>query len=140
MNLKASGTLKAGARIQYLCTMVLGEALRQLYAFSDEVESASPENLTSIVLVLGVYIFPVNALSKRKRSMRCRMRNPLGLKVRRYADPFFGLNEFLAVFPVAKISDKTCVTEMNKILVKRYYQQLDQSGVCKRVLLWIHYF
>ena len=52
-NLKASGTLKSSAKIQYLCMLVRGKALRQFGALTAEVGSATPENLTPIILVLG---------------------------------------------------------------------------------------
>ena len=57
MNLKASGTLKDIKKIQYLHTMVHVKALRQLDVLSDEVESASPENLTFIILGLSTSVF-----------------------------------------------------------------------------------
>ena len=54
ITLEASGTIKAGANIQYLHTMLRGEVLRQFDALSDEVESAIPEALKYIILVLGM--------------------------------------------------------------------------------------
>ena len=57
MNLKMPGALNAGAKIQYLCTLVRGEALHQFGTLS-----ATSENLESIILGLGTYFFPVNAL------------------------------------------------------------------------------
>ena len=51
MNLEASVNLNACAKIQNLCGLVRGEALRQLDVFPAVVESASPEALTSIILV-----------------------------------------------------------------------------------------
>ena len=65
MTLEASGTLKAGAKIQYLCTLVHGEALRQFETLSDYVGIAISETLTYIILVFGTYYFPVNVVSKQ---------------------------------------------------------------------------
>ena len=45
MNIEASGTLAAGAKIQYLCMLVRGKALRQLNTLSTEVGSTTSENL-----------------------------------------------------------------------------------------------
>ena len=42
MAIKALGMLNAGAKIQYICNMVSGEALRQFDALSAEVKSTSP--------------------------------------------------------------------------------------------------
>ena len=57
MNLETPGTLKAGAKIQYLCILVRGESLRKFDVLPTEVESAIPETLTSIILGLGIYFF-----------------------------------------------------------------------------------
>ena len=53
MNLKASGTIPAGANIQYLRALVRVEALRLFDTLSAEVRSTTPEYLTSIILGLG---------------------------------------------------------------------------------------
>ena len=55
MTLKASGTLAAGAEIQYLCNLVSGKALRQLGTFSVDVISTTTEHLNLVILVLGTY-------------------------------------------------------------------------------------
>ena len=86
LNLEAPGTLKSGTNIQYLCMLVRGEALHRFDTLSAEVVSATPENMTYIIIGLGTYFFPVNALSKKKRAMSCGMRKLNGLKVRHYAD------------------------------------------------------
>ena len=55
MAIEASGTLAAGAKIQYLRTKVRGEALRQIETFSVEVGSTTSEHLKLIILCLGTY-------------------------------------------------------------------------------------
>ena len=65
MTLEAPGTLRSGANIQYLCTLLRGEALRQFDILSSEVGSTTPENLTSTILDLGTQFYPVNSLSKK---------------------------------------------------------------------------
>ena len=47
--------LKAGAKIQYLLILAHRQVLCQFYMLSDEVEIASPEALTYIILGLGAY-------------------------------------------------------------------------------------
>ena len=42
------------------------------------------------------------------------MRKPRGLKVRNYAARLIDLNEYLASFPGAKMTDKIGVTELNE--------------------------
>ena len=49
MNLAASGMLEVGAKIQYLCTLFRGEALRKFDLFSDDVESTQILNVDDIV-------------------------------------------------------------------------------------------
>ena len=49
MNLEASGTLQADAKIQYLCMHVQEEALRQFGTFSSHVESITPLKLEAII-------------------------------------------------------------------------------------------
>ena len=85
INLEASGTFSAGAKIQYLCTLICGEVLLQLDTLFSDVVSTTSEHLRSIILVLGTYLFPVNVLPIQKHAMRRRMRKTSGIKVRRYA-------------------------------------------------------
>ena len=54
--------------------------LRQFDMLSAEVGSDTPEKFMSIILVLGTYFFPVNALSNQKRAIRRIMRKPRGLQ------------------------------------------------------------
>ena len=105
MTLEASGTLAADVKIQYLCTLVRGEALRQLDTLSVEVRSTNSENLKYIILGLGTYLFPVNVLSKQKRTMRHGMRKPRGLKLRCYVYCMIDIDNYLDVFTGAKASD-----------------------------------
>ena len=46
-----------------------------------------------------------------------RIRNPRGLKVRRHTASLIGLNNYLAVLPGEKISDKLFLTEINENLL-----------------------
>ena len=71
--------------------------------------------MSSIILGLCTYFFPVNALPKQNRVMRHRMRKPRGLQVIRYAAHLVDLNDYLDVFPGENISDKIC--ELNEILL-----------------------
>ena len=73
--------------------------------------------MTSIILGLGTYFSPVNALSKKICAMRHGIRNPRSLKVRRYAACLIDLNEYLDVLHGAKISNCFGVTELNEILL-----------------------
>ena len=82
MTIEASGKFKSEAKIQYLLTLVYVKALHLFHVLSAEVEGSTPETLGSIILCLGTYFYPVNALPKQNRAMRRIMRKPSGLKVR----------------------------------------------------------
>ena len=73
--------------------------------------------MTYIILGLGAYFFPVNALPNQKRAIRCVTRKLHGLKVRCHSSSLVVLNEYLVVLPGKKISDNIYVTEINKILL-----------------------
>ena len=75
MTLAVSGTLKAGAKYQYLCTLVRGEALCQFDSFSIDVEVTKPLNIDYIIRGLAQCFSPVNFLSKQKRAMRRGIKN-----------------------------------------------------------------
>ena len=74
--LEAPGTLDDGAKIQYLCMIVHGEALNKLDMLSVGVGIATTEHLNLIILGLGTYFFTVIAMSKQKCVMRHGMMNP----------------------------------------------------------------
>ena len=59
-----------------------------------------------IIKRLGLYISPVNLLSKQNRTMRIIMSKPCGLKVRRYADRFIDSNKYLDSLPGDTLSEK----------------------------------
>ena len=80
--LAASENLETVAKIQYLCTLVHGKALRQFDSLSADVEVANTLNVETIILGLALYFSTVNLLSKKKRAMRCRMKKTRGLRVK----------------------------------------------------------
>ena len=53
ISVEASGTLAASPKLQYICTQILGEALRQFDALCDQVESTNTTDLNHIILGLG---------------------------------------------------------------------------------------
>ena len=54
ITIEASVTITPGENIKYLCKLICGEALLQFDTLYYEVGSNTPENLTSIILVLGM--------------------------------------------------------------------------------------
>ena len=73
--------------------------------------------MTSIILGLGTYFFPVDALSKQKRVMRRETSKPRGLKVRRYTDSLIDINEYLAVLHGEKVGEMFFMTELNQMFL-----------------------
>ena len=98
ITLKGSRTFQDAAKIQYLRTLVRGEALRQFDMLSADFESSNPLILKAI-FGIGYVLFPVNALSKQKRAMRSGMRKPQGLKVRCCMARLIGYNKYLPLLP-----------------------------------------
>ena len=108
MNLEASGTLKSGENIQYICTLVRGEQFLKFAMLYAEVGSTKPEKVMCIILGLGTHFFTVNELSKQKGAMCRRTSKPRSLKVKRYDARLIELNKHLDFPPGAKASDLFC--------------------------------
>ena len=70
------------------------------------MEVANPLTVKPIILGLALYYFPVNSLTKKKRSIDCVIRKPRGLKVRRYASSLIGLKKYLDSLPGATLLEK----------------------------------
>ena len=80
MNLDASGTIPASAKIQCLCMLLCGDLVRQIDMFSVEVGSSTMSHLYYIILGLGMHFYPINEFSKKNHVMHCGIRKPLKLK------------------------------------------------------------
>ena len=105
MTLKTSVTFEKAAKVQYLCTLVHGEAFCWFDTLSADVEIKTPLTVEAITSGLGSYLFPANSLLKKKRKMCRGTRKPRKLKVRRYATHLVDLNKYLVLFPGAKLTD-----------------------------------
>ena len=57
--------LSDSAEMQYLRTLLHGEAFLQIDTFSVEVVSTTISHVNRIILVLGMYLFAFNDLSKK---------------------------------------------------------------------------
>ena len=98
MTLEASGELTSSANIQYICTLLHGEALSKLDTLSVKVVIMTTANLNRIILGLGAQFYSINVLSKQERAMHRGMRKPRKLKVRRYAACISELDEYTTSF------------------------------------------
>ena len=116
MNLADTGTLEMEAKVQYLCTLLFGEALRQFYSLYIDVKNTETYLYVDYLLKgLAWYFPPVNSLSKQNRAMRQCMKEPRGLKMRRYDAWLIYFIEYLVSFQGATMADKIGLTEINKI-------------------------
>ena len=129
VTLAASGALEAGEKYPYICTLVCGESLRQFYLLYSDVESSETLNIDYIIRCLSQYFFPVNFLSKQKHAMRHGMKKPCSLTVRCYAVRFIDLNEYLASFPGANLTDNIGVTELDEIHLNSIFKSLSPVTV-----------
>ena len=115
MTLASTGTLETDAKIQYLRTLVRGEALCQFDLFPSEVENAETLKIGYYIRGSALYFPPVNSLLK-KSAMRLRRKRTRGLKVRCYAARLIHLNGYLSSFLGETLANKMYVTELNNIL------------------------
>ena len=70
------------------------------------MEGKNPLSAENIILGLTLYLFPVDFLLKQKRAMRRGTRKPRGSILKRYAACLIEVNEYLDLFPGAKLSEK----------------------------------
>ena len=82
MTLNASGALTYNAKLQYLRTLLRGEALRQFDNLCSQVGIMAMAHFNQVIIGLGTYFPPVNAFSKQERTMHRGMRNPRESNVR----------------------------------------------------------
>ena len=113
MTLEASGELTSSANIQYICTLLHGEALSKLDTLSVQIVIRTTAHLNRIILGLGAQFYSINVLSKQERAMHRRMRKPRKSKVRRYAACMSEINEYTTAFHGEKVSEKIGETELN---------------------------
>ena len=74
MLIEASVVITADGTIQYLYTMFCWKALNGFENFLGHIGHTTNIFLDNIILVLGIYIFSINAISKQKNVIYFRMR------------------------------------------------------------------
>ena len=106
MTIKDLGMFTDNLNQQYICKLLHREVLRRFDTLCAQVGSTTITHLKRVILGLGTYSTSINILSKQKRMMRRRMREPRELKVRCYSASLIDLNEYFSDLPGAKASDK----------------------------------
>ena len=88
----------AAENIQYMRKLLCEKGLCEFETPSGTTSFTTNVNQNQIILGLGTYLFPINALYK-KTSVRCQnMINTCALKVRNYSAHMVELDEYLSVF------------------------------------------
>ena len=91
-------TTTAANKINYLHTLLSGEALRELDKLASQNAGTNNTHLKFIQEgLLGVFI--INALSKQKRAMRCDMCKPQDTPFKCFTTRLMELNNYLPLFP-----------------------------------------
>ena len=80
-----TATTSATRKIQFLRTMLRRGALRGFDVIAGQVGSTNNTHLQQIKEGLLSYFTPLNALNKKKRAMRCAMRKPRDVHLKRFA-------------------------------------------------------
>ena len=110
------GKLIGGEKLQYIQTWIHGEALHEFKNLCDHIENMITTHLNKIILGLGTYFPPINALYKKNHATERGMRKSHKLKVSCYAVIMGELNGYLDIFPGSKASDIFRETELNEII------------------------
>ena len=91
-------TKTAAGKINYLCTLLRGEALQEFDKLSSKNAGTKRTHLKFIQEGLLSYFFPINALSKHKCAMRRAMRKPRDIPFKRFTVCLTELNNYLPFF------------------------------------------
>ena len=112
-----TGTTTPSSWINYLRTMLCGQALREFDKIQSQYGGATNNYLNIIQEVLLEYFFTISVLSKQKRSMRGAMHKPRSMTFKRFVARLTEINNFQILFPVPNSSKKIEMEELNKILL-----------------------
>ena len=115
--INGTGTTTPSVRITYLRTMLSGQALREFSELQSKYIGTTNNHLKLIQEGLLECLFPINAISKKKRTMRRVMRKPQSMTFKHFASRLTKINNFLPIFPVSDTSKKMEMGELNEIIL-----------------------
>ena len=101
-----TGTNSASVKIQFLCTMLYGEPLREFDVIANQVGSTINAHLKQIKEGLLGYLFPLNMINKQKRATRRATSKPRDLQFKRFAARLAKLNNYLPLLPGLSVAEK----------------------------------
>ena len=88
------GTTKFVGRVNFLCTLLCGEALREFENPERHNNGSTESHLKEIQEVLIEYPPPTNAIRNQKRSMFRSMKKPRAIPMKRLVTRFTELKNF----------------------------------------------
>ena len=118
ITINGTGNTPVEVQMNYLCTMLCEEALREFEELSSQNNGTKIAHLKHITEVLLGYFSRINALSKQKCAMlrvMCKLRD---LPFKSFAKRLTELNNYLPLFTVSSYTNNTPPPEYNnKILL-----------------------
>ena len=108
-----TGTTTSVEKINYLCTILRGEALWEFDKLSSQNTGTNSTHLKFIQEGLLGYSFPINALSNQKHVMRRDMCKPWDIPFKRFSDLLMELTNYLIIFPESSAFKKMPPEELN---------------------------
>ena len=112
-----TGNTMESGKINYLRTLLRGEALQYFDELSINNTGTKKTHLNFIQEGLLGYIFLINVLSNQKRAMRRAMRKPWDFPIKLFNNRLTELNNYLPLFPGARSAKTMPPEELNKILL-----------------------
>ena len=117
IEINGTGTTSVSGTIKYIRTMLHGESLREFDELASQNNGMASYHLKHITDSLLGYIPPINALSKKKRTMHRAMRKPWYLTFKCFIARLTELNNCLPLFPRSSNANKMTPKELNEILL-----------------------
>ena len=112
-----TGTTTPSGRINYLCMMLCGQALRDFNKLKYQCGGATNNHLKLIQEVLHEYFFPINALYKKKRLMRRTLRKPQSMTLKCFAARLTEINKLPPLLTGSDASKKMEMEDLNEIIL-----------------------
>ena len=115
--IKRTGTKKFSGRINFLRTLLRGEALGEFDILASQKNGMTNTHYNYIKGGLLEYFTPYNTLTNKKRAMCRYLKKPRILTMKRLATRLTELNNCLPFFPCSDASKKMEEQELNEILL-----------------------
>ena len=115
-SIDGTGTTTVARRINFLCTLLCGEAIREFDNLVSHNNGTTNPHLKEIQEVLLDYFFPTNALIKKNIPMRQSTKKTCVLPMKILVVHITNLNNYLVSFPGSNNYKNMEEEDLNKIL------------------------